>query len=96
MSKYFKFGAMIATSTVVMFFLMYLNTYSVDHVFWSETRAYMALVMGATMAVVMLAFMLGMYPSAPVNIASSREPSCYLPPRSISSAARIPSRMSPG
>jgi hypothetical protein len=69
MSKYFKFGAMIATSTVVMFFLMYLNTYSVDHVFWSETRAYMALVMGATMAVVMLAFMLGMYPSAPVNIA---------------------------
>lgn len=69
MSKYFKFGAMIGTSTIVMFFLMYLNTYSVDHVYWSETRAYMALVMGATMAVVMLAFMLGMYPSARANMA---------------------------
>ena len=69
MPRYAVFGAMIATSTIVMFILMYLNTYSVDHVFWSETRAYMALVMGATMAVVMLAFMLGMYPSAPVNIA---------------------------
>jgi hypothetical protein len=69
MSNYFRFGAMIATSTIVMFILMYLNTYSADHIYWSETRAYMALVMGATMAVVMLAFMLGMYPSARVNMA---------------------------
>jgi multisubunit Na+/H+ antiporter MnhB subunit len=69
MSKYFTFGAMIATSTIVMFILMYLNTYSADHIFWSETRAYMALVMGATMAVVMLAFMLRMYPSAKANAA---------------------------
>jgi len=38
--------------------LMYLNTYALDHVFFSETRAYMALVMGATMAIIMLAFML--------------------------------------
>ena len=56
--KYSRFGAMIATSTVVMFGLMYLNTYALDHVFFSQTRAWMALVMGATMAVVMLAFML--------------------------------------
>jgi uncharacterized protein (DUF305 family) len=41
--------------------LMYLNTYEPGHVFWSETRAYMALIMGASMAVVMLTFMLGMY-----------------------------------
>ncbi|MEP7177141.1 MAG: DUF305 domain-containing protein, partial [Gemmatimonadales bacterium] len=54
-------GAMIATSTVVMFGLMYLNTYQLDHVYFSETRAYMALVMGATMALIMLGFMLGMY-----------------------------------
>lgn len=67
MSKYLKFGAMIATSTVVMFLLMYLNTYSIDHVYWSETRAYMALVMGASMAVVMLLFMLGMYGNGKVN-----------------------------
>ena len=30
---------MILTSTVVMFILMYLNTYALEHVFWSETRA---------------------------------------------------------
>ena len=67
MSNYLKFGAMIATSTAVMFLLMYLNTYSIDHVFFSETRAYMALVMGASMAVVMLLFMLGMYGNSQVN-----------------------------
>ncbi len=69
MSKYAKFGAMIATSTLVMFGLMYLNTYAIDHVFFSETRAYMALVMGASMAVVMLLFMLGMYENRKANAA---------------------------
>ena len=66
---YARFGAMIATSTLVMFGLMYLNTYQLDHVFFSETRAYMALVMGASMAAVMLAFMLNMYSNRNVNIA---------------------------
>lgn len=69
MNKYAKFGLMILTSTVVMFGLMYLNTYQLDHVFFSETRFYMALVMGATMAVIMLAFMLGMYAKRLSNIA---------------------------
>ncbi|CAN5618500.1 DUF305 domain-containing protein [soil metagenome] len=69
MNKYAKFGAMIATSTVVMFVLMYLNTYALDHVFFSETRAYMALVMGATMAIIMLAFMLPMYGKTGLNLA---------------------------
>lgn len=64
---YRKFFLMIATSTVVMFVLMYLNTYELDHVFFSETRAYMALLMGATMAVIMLLFMLGMYPDRKLN-----------------------------
>lgn len=67
--SYIRFGAMIATSTVAMFVLMYLNTYSLDHVFWSETRAYMALVMGACMAAIMLAFMQGMYRSRRLNVA---------------------------
>ena len=67
--SYLRFGAMIATSTVVMFGLMYLNTYAWDHVRWSETRAYMALVMGATMAVIMLGFMLGMYKRGALNLA---------------------------
>ena len=41
---------------------MYLNTYQLDHVTFSETRLYMALVMGAAMAIVMLSFMLKMPP----------------------------------
>ncbi len=69
MSKYARFGAMIATSIVVMFGLMYLNTYQTSHVWFSETRAYMAVLMGAAMAVVMLAFMLHMYGSKAYNIA---------------------------
>ena len=66
--SYVRFGAMIATSTIVMFGLMYLPTYTWDHVRWSETRAYMALLMGATMAVIMLGFMLSMYRNTVVNI----------------------------
>lgn len=65
---YGRFFAMIATSTIVMFGLMYLNTYSWTHVFYSETRTYMALLMGATMAIVMLAFMYSMYPNAKINL----------------------------
>lgn len=69
MSKYLRFAAMIATSTVIMFGLMYLNTYAFEHVYWSETRAYMAMIMGATMAIVMMAFMLGMYDRKGINAA---------------------------
>jgi len=47
---------------------MYLNSYQLDHVFFSETRTYMALVMGASMAVIMLAFMIKMYANRRVNI----------------------------
>ena len=60
---------MIATSTVVMFGLMYLNTYALNHVHFSQTRMWMALYMGATMTIVMLAFMLGMYTDRRVNLA---------------------------
>lgn len=67
--SYWRFAAMIATSTIVMYGLMYLNTYAVEHVFWSETRAWMALVMGATMAVIMLGYMLGMYKKKMLNLA---------------------------
>lgn len=67
--SYIRFGLMILTSTVVMFVLMYLNTYAWEHVFFSETRTYMAILMGATMAVIMLGYMLGMYKSIPLNTA---------------------------
>lgn len=60
-SNYWRLMAMVATSTAIMFGLMYLNTFSVDHVFWSETRFWMSFVMAGAMMVVMLLFMWGMY-----------------------------------
>ncbi len=66
-ASYTRFILMIVTSTVVMFGLMYLNTYAMDHVYFSETRAWMALYMGGVMAVIMLAFMWGMYASKATN-----------------------------
>jgi hypothetical protein len=67
--SYWRFAAMIGTSTLVMYGLMYLNTYAFEQVFWSETRAWMALVMGATMAVIMLSYMLSMYKKRAINLA---------------------------
>jgi uncharacterized protein (DUF305 family) len=67
--NYGRFFAMITTSTVVMFGLMYLNTYALDHTFFSQTRMWMAIYMGAVMAIIMLAFMLGMYSNKTVNLA---------------------------
>ena len=64
---YGRFAAMIATSTVVMFGLMYLNTWTMGDIWFSQTRARMALLMGAVMAIVMLGFMWGMYPSKATN-----------------------------
>jgi hypothetical protein len=67
--SYGRFAAMIATSTLVMFGLMYIHTYIWDHVRFSETRAWMALLMGAVMAIIMLGYMLNMYKSRVVNLA---------------------------
>lgn len=66
---YSRFLTMIATSTIIMFGLMYLNSWEISHVWFSQTRMWMALYMGAAMAVVMLAFMLGMYKNRRANIA---------------------------
>lgn len=66
--SYVRFAAMIFTSVLVMYGVMYLNTYEWAHVWFSETRVYMALLMGATMAVVMLLYMLGMYRRRGVNV----------------------------
>lgn len=69
-SSYIKFLAMIGTSIVVMFFLMYLHSYQIfDHAWFSETRAFMALIMGAAMMVIMLSYMLHMYKNRNANIA---------------------------
>lgn len=67
--SYRRFGAMIAVSTLVMFGMMYLNTYLVEHVRFSQTRFWMALMMGAVMAIVMLLFMWRMYENRRANMA---------------------------
>ncbi|MEP6985073.1 MAG: DUF305 domain-containing protein [Chloroflexota bacterium] len=68
-SSYIRFAAMIATSMVVMYAFMYLNSYEIAHVRWSETRIFMTFIMGAAMAVIMLSFMQGMYDNKKTNIA---------------------------
>jgi uncharacterized protein (DUF305 family) len=67
-NNYGRFGLMVLTSTIIMLILMYFNTYRIDHVFFSETRFYMALVMGGVMAIIMLAFMQKMYTNKKVNL----------------------------
>jgi hypothetical protein len=67
--SYLRFAAMIATSVVVMYGLTYLNAYALSHVWFSQTRMWMALIMGAAMAIIMLGYMLRMYPDRRANIA---------------------------
>jgi uncharacterized protein (DUF305 family) len=66
--SYGRFAVMITSSTVIMFGLMYLNTFATDHIWYSQTRSWMALMMGAAMALVMLSFMWSMYKSRTANI----------------------------
>ena len=67
MNNYKKFLIMVLTATVIMYGLMYLNTYAWDHVFFSQTRLFMTLIMGAVMAIVMLLFMRNMYTNKRAN-----------------------------
>ncbi|MDX1576851.1 MAG: DUF305 domain-containing protein [Gemmatimonadota bacterium] len=67
--SYLRFFLMVGTATVAMFGFMYLNSYRIlDHAWFSETRAFMTLIMGASMIVVMLAFMLDMYRNRRANL----------------------------
>ena len=68
MNPYVRFTLMILTSTIVMYIMMYFNTYQWDHIYFSETRAYMALYMGAVMAIIMMAFMTNMYKKTKINL----------------------------
>ena len=64
-----RFLAMIATSTVIMFFLMYQLIYSMDHAMLSINRLVASLVMGCVMSVVMLSFMWSMYRGRTIKLA---------------------------
>jgi peptidoglycan/LPS O-acetylase OafA/YrhL len=65
--SYPRFAAMVATSTAVGFAAMYLNVFESDHVYFSWTRLFMALIMGGVMTAIMMAFMWGMYPDKRAN-----------------------------
>ncbi len=66
---YGKFLGMILTSAILMYGVMYLNTYELDHVFFSEMRLYMTILSTSVMAVVMLLFMLHMLKDKKINMA---------------------------
>lgn len=63
-----RFAAMIATSSVIMFFLMYQLVYSTDHATFSLNRLLSSLIMGAAMTIVMLAFMWRLYEGQALKI----------------------------
>ncbi len=65
--KYGRFWAMVATSTAIGFAAMYLNTYQIDHVFFSWTRMFMTMIMGGVMTAIMMGFMWKMYPNHCAN-----------------------------
>lgn len=60
---------MILAASVLMFGLMYLNTYQTSHVWFSQTRLFMTFIMAGSMALVMLFFMRGMYKDKRANLA---------------------------
>ncbi|WP_271424684.1 DUF305 domain-containing protein [Aequorivita sinensis] len=66
---YTKFTLMLAASFVAMYITMYLNTYQIDHVYFSLTRFYMTCLGISTMAVIMWFFMRKMYKNKKKNIA---------------------------
>jgi len=68
-SHYTKFVLMLMGSFIAMYITMYLNTYEIDHVYFSLTRFYMACLGISAMAVIMLLFMQNMYKNKIKNIA---------------------------
>lgn len=67
--NYKIFFTMLAISFIIMYAVMFLNVAALNHVYLSLTRFYMAILMVAPMAVVMLALMWKMYQNTKLNIA---------------------------
>ena len=65
---YTKFVLMLAASFVAMYITMYLNTYELDHVYFSLTRFYMVCLGISTMALIMFFFMRKMYQNKQKNL----------------------------
>lgn len=67
-NMYLRFGAMILTGMVVMYFTMFVGSWEWSHIRFSQSRIFMALTMGGAMGLVMLAWMLNMYKNAKANV----------------------------
>ncbi|EGV43345.1 DUF305 domain-containing protein [Bizionia argentinensis JUB59] len=67
--SYKTFLLMLVCSFVAMYVTMYLNTYAIDHVYFSLTRFYMTCLGISAMAVIMWFFMRKMYQNKKKNIA---------------------------
>ena len=65
--KYLRFAAMIGVAAVVMYIVMYFNTWQWDHVYFSWTRFFMTMMSTGTMAIIMLLFMRHMYTNKKLN-----------------------------
>lgn len=68
-NNYTKFILMLAASFIAMYVTMYLNTYEIDHVYFSLTRFYMTCLGISAMALIMWFFMRKMYKNKKKNIA---------------------------
>ncbi len=68
-NSYSKFFIMLTLSFMAMYVTMYLNTYALDHVYFSMTRFYMACLGISVMGVIMLLMMKGMYTERKKNLA---------------------------
>lgn len=68
-NNYTKFILMLSASFIAMYITMYLNTYEIDHVYFSLTRFYMTCLGIAAMAIIMWLFMRKMYQNKKKNIA---------------------------
>ena len=69
MHPYRDFIVMIVVASALMFGLMYLNTYQLSHVWFSQTRLFMTFIMAGSMGLVMLFFMRHMYKDKKANLA---------------------------
>ena len=65
--NYKKFSLMMVISFIIMYGVMFLNVDEANHIYLSTTRTYMALLMVAPMAVVMMLMMDKMYPNKKLN-----------------------------
>lgn len=68
LDPYLNFIIQLGLSFVLMYGVMFLNVDSLDHVYLSTTRTYMALLMVAPMAILMLVMMRRMYTNLQRNM----------------------------